>query len=149
MGAGTRAGWYSYDRLDNGGQPSASRIVPELQQLAVGMTFPALPGRTDGFTLLSFEPDRSLVLGWLAPDGAPAVTWAFLLEEAGAGTTRLIVRARGGPDYRFHGLPPSLGGPMIALVHFVMQRKQLLGIARRAEGMPATPELAAEAIVMA
>ena len=36
MGAGSRAGWYSYDWLDNGRQPSATRIVPELQHPAVG-----------------------------------------------------------------------------------------------------------------
>jgi hypothetical protein len=144
MGAGSRGGWYSYDRLDNGGLPSASRIVPELQQLTVGMTFPALPGRTDGFTLLAFEPERSLVLGWLSPDGSPTVTWAFLLEDAGEGSTRLIVRARGGPDYRFQGLPHSLSERAIGLVHFVMQRKQLLGIARRVEAIPVTPERRAE-----
>jgi hypothetical protein len=63
MGAGGRAGWYSYDFLDNGGRPSAVRIVPELQQLSVGMVFPALPGMTDGFTLLAFERDRFLILG--------------------------------------------------------------------------------------
>jgi hypothetical protein len=31
-----RAGWYSYDGLDNGGVPSAERIVPELQRAEVG-----------------------------------------------------------------------------------------------------------------
>jgi hypothetical protein len=31
MGCG-RAGWYSHDRLDNGGRPSAERIVPEWQR---------------------------------------------------------------------------------------------------------------------
>jgi hypothetical protein len=31
-----RAGWYSYDGLDNGGVPSADRIVPELQRVEVG-----------------------------------------------------------------------------------------------------------------
>ena len=31
MGAGSRAGWYSYDFLDNGRRRSAERIVPELQ----------------------------------------------------------------------------------------------------------------------
>jgi len=30
MGAG-RAGWYSWDAIDNGGTPSARRVVPELQ----------------------------------------------------------------------------------------------------------------------
>src|ERR671912_81843 len=42
MGAGSRAGWYSYDFLDNRCQPSAARIVPELQSLTAGMIFPAL-----------------------------------------------------------------------------------------------------------
>ena len=32
----SRAGWYSYDLLDNLGRPSARRIVPELQHLAPG-----------------------------------------------------------------------------------------------------------------
>lgn len=42
MGAGSRAGWYSYDVLDNGRQRSAERIIPELQQLTPGMICPAL-----------------------------------------------------------------------------------------------------------
>jgi hypothetical protein len=63
MGAGSRAGWYSYDRLDNGGRPSAIAVVPELQELTAGMIFPAAPGATDAFTLLAFERNRFLVLG--------------------------------------------------------------------------------------
>jgi hypothetical protein len=132
MGAGSRAGWYSYDFLDNGRQPSARRIVPELQSLTAGMVFPAVPGATDGFTLLAFEPERFLVLGWLSPDRSPLVTWAFVLQEL-AGSTRLIVRARGGPAYAFHGLPPWISQRLIRVVHFVMQQKQLIGIADRAE----------------
>ena len=34
-----RGGWYSYDGLDNGGVPSATRIVPELQRVEVGDVF--------------------------------------------------------------------------------------------------------------
>lgn len=133
MGAGSRAGWYSYDALDNGRQPSAERIIPELQQLAVNMTFPALPGATDGFTLLAFEPQRHLILGWVTPAGTRLMTWAFVLEDCGGQSTRLIVRARGGPEYQFHGLPWSVAKSLVTLIHFIMQRKQLLGIARRAE----------------
>ena len=133
MGAGRRAGWYSYDFLDNGRRPSASRIVPELQHLERGMIFPALPKITDGFTLLSFEPDRSLVLGWGSPGCEPTVTWAFHLVDAGMGDTRLVVRVAGSRDYRFHGLPVFLTKPLVRLVHFIMQRRQLLGIAQRAE----------------
>jgi hypothetical protein len=133
MGAGSRAGWYSYDWLDNGRQPSASRIVPELQHVAIGTLFPALPGVTEGFTVLAIEPERLLMLGWPAPDGTPEVTWTFFLEETAPGITRLLVRVRGGPGYRFHGLPLRLTRVVVRVVHLIMQRKQLLGIATRAE----------------
>ena len=65
MGA-DRAGWYSYDFIDNGRRPSADRIVPALQTVAVGDLFPAVPGATDGFHVLAFETARHLVLGWQA-----------------------------------------------------------------------------------
>jgi hypothetical protein len=133
MGAGSRAGWYSYDFLDNGRQPSAERIIPDLQHLAVRMIFPALPGAKDGFTLLAFEPQRFLVPGWLTREGACLMTWAFVLEDGANGSTRLIVRARGGPGYHFHGLPWWAAKPVVRIIHFIMQRRQLLGIARRAE----------------
>jgi hypothetical protein len=133
MGAGSRAGWYSYDWLDNGRQPSARRIRPELQHPATGTIFPAMPGVTGGFTLLALEPDHALVLGWLEPTGRPHVTWTFVLEEPAPGVTRLLVRTRGAAPYRFFGLPQTLSIPLIRLVHFIMQRRQLLGIAARAE----------------
>lgn len=134
MGAGSRGGWYSYDWLDNGRRPSARRIVPALQHPAVGEIFPAMPGTTEGFTLLAFEPERTLTLGWLAPDGALEVTWTFVLDTIAPGTTRLLVRVRAGTGYRFHGLPLMVTRIVVRLVHFIMQRKQLLGIASRAEG---------------
>jgi hypothetical protein len=133
MGAGSRGGWYSYDRLDNGGHPSATRILPYLQHVHAGTLFPALPGRTDAFHVLAVDPGRSLVLGWRAAAGPPITTWAFVLEDAANGTTRLITRSRANAQYPFFGLPRVIGDPAVRLVHFVMQRKQLLGIARRAE----------------
>ena len=133
MGAGTRGGWYSYDWLDNGRQPSATHIVPQLQHPAIGAIFPALPGVTEGFTLLAIEHERVLTLGWLTVDGSAEVTWTFVLDEVAPGVTRLLVRVRGGPGYRFHGLPRALTRLVVRVVHFIMQRKQLLGIASRAE----------------
>jgi len=134
MGAGNRAGWYSYDFIDNGRRPSADRIVPALQTVAAGDLFPAAPGATEGFHVLEFETARYLVLGWRpAPGTAPIMTWAFVLEWRTDTTTRLIVRARGGREYPFYGLPSWVGKPFIRFGHFVMQRKQLLGIAARAE----------------
>jgi hypothetical protein len=133
MGAGSRAGWYSYDVLDNGRRPSASRIIPEFQQLAVGMLFPAGPGVTDGFTLLAFGPERFLVLGWRAPGGGHVMTWAFVLEAIEEGSTRLLVRVRVRAGARVFGLPWRVAKYLVSAIHFPMQRKQLMGIARRAE----------------
>lgn len=75
MGAG-RAGWYSYDFVDNGRRHSAESLVPELQQVRVGDVFPALPGVSEGFVVLQCEPERYLVLGWPSPAGPPIMTWA-------------------------------------------------------------------------
>jgi len=134
MGAGTRAGWYSYDFIDNGRRRSANCVVPQLQTVAVGALFPALPGAHDGFHVLDFETARYLVLGWRPARGAPPVmTWAFVLEERPGDCTRLIVRAQGGRGYPFYGLPPWLGMPVIRFGHAIMERRQLLGIASRVE----------------
>ena len=137
--SGQPGGWCSYDWLDNGRQPSATRILPELQHPPVGTIFPALPGISDGFTLLAIEQERVLALGWLRPDGSVDVTWTFVLDEVASGVTRLLVRVRGGAGYRFHGLPLPLTKIAIRIVHFIMQRKQLLRIKGRAESAPASP----------
>jgi hypothetical protein len=134
MGAGSRAGWYSYDFIDNRRQPSATRIVEALQSIDVGTLFPAAPGATDGFHVLAFATGRYVVLGWRPAAGAaPIMTWSFVLDERESGHTRLVVRARGSRDYPFYGLPRWLGMPLVRCVHFVMERKQLLGIKARAE----------------
>jgi hypothetical protein len=83
--------------------------------------------------LLDFETEHFLVLGWPDAAGTLLVTWAFVLDRAGADSTRLIVRARAGGDYRFHGFPKWATGLIIPPIHFIMQRKQLIGIAGRAE----------------
>ena len=52
MGAG-RAGWYSYDFIDNGGEPSAVEIRPELQHIGVGTVLPDCRERRTGSSLWS------------------------------------------------------------------------------------------------
>jgi len=137
MGAG-RAGWYSYDLFDNGGRPSAERILPEFQNVSPGTLFPALPGATDAFVALACEPARFLILGVPRPESEPAVTWTFALEDVDTSETRLIVRVRvnGGAGRR---LPLWF----TRFIHYVMQRKQLLEIARRAEVADVITEMAA------
>ena len=131
MGA-RRAGWYSYDLIDNGGQPSAEELLPQFQTIGVGAVLPALPGVTDCFIVVAYEAQRFLILGWPSQDGTYLSTWAFVLDEMGSDQTRLIVRGRAGPGYHFHGLPLWLLKLIAPVGHYIMQRKQLLEIARRA-----------------
>jgi hypothetical protein len=125
-----RAGWYSYDGIDNGGIPSAERIVPELQHVEVGDLFAWTPDAYDGFIVKAVEPKRALVIGGDA-GSLYRVSWAFVLEPIDDSHTRLFTRARGECE--------RLAGKFRLLVfhpvHFAMQRKQLLNIKRRAESV--------------
>jgi hypothetical protein len=135
-----RGGWYSLDRLDNGGVPSADRIVPELQHLAVGDLIPARPRGDEAFAVLRLEPARSLVIGSpsLLSSEAPRpadtaawrTSWAFALQPIGEDATRLLVRVRAGyePSARL-----ALVRPALAAVHELMERVQLRNLKRRAE----------------
>jgi hypothetical protein len=143
MGAG-RAGWYSYDFIDNGGHPSAEKVLPQFQSIAVGAVLPALPGATEGFIVVAYEQEHFLVLGWPSQGGTYLSTWAFVLDEVGSNRTRLIVRGRAGPGYHFHGLPLWLLKLTAPLGHYIMQRKQLLEIARRADRSRRTPLMVVE-----
>ena len=133
MGAG-RAGWYSYDFIDNGGRPSTHRVLPEFQSVAIGTVLPALPGVTDAFTVLELEPERSLVLGWRPdPHKDPTTTWSLVLEEPRPGVTRLIERGRVRSPYRPYDLPEWLAKRLGRVAHAIMVRRHMVGLATRAE----------------
>jgi len=93
MGAG-RAGWYSWDQIDNGGTSSARNVLPELQTVGPGDIMPAVPGAADAFIVTAVEPARDLVLRVADDHGGTAVSWEHVLEPADADRTRLIVRSR-------------------------------------------------------
>ena len=59
-----RAGWYSYDKIDNGRKPSARVIIQEFQALKIGDIFPAKPNdpRGIGFKVSAIEENEYLVL---------------------------------------------------------------------------------------
>ena len=130
MGSG-RAGWYAYDSIDNGGHPSAQRIIPEFQVVKVGDVFPALPGQTQVFSLMRVDPEKDLVLGWRQPDGKVQTSWAFVLSQPRAGETRIVVRGRIADGYKPLGLPQFVAVLVAEPAHFVMERKQLLNLAWR------------------
>jgi hypothetical protein len=132
MGSG-RAGWYSYDFIDNGRVPSSKQILPEYQNVAVGTVFPALPGAQDVFVVVRCEPEHNLVLSWRLPDGRYQTTWAFVLEQSPSGQTRLIVRGRVAQGYRSFHPPQWLASLIGRPAHFIMQRNQLVNIRQRSE----------------
>ena len=85
-----RAGWYSYDLLDNLGRPSAERIIPELQQLRVRdwISMGGKPRAATAMRVKAFEPNRWLL--W-EHQGLP---WVWALKPIDQETTRLITRGR-------------------------------------------------------
>lgn len=133
-----RGGWYSWDWLDNGGVPSASRIVPELQELAVGDVLPIKARGSEGFAVLVLDRPRAMVLGdpALLPSRAPrdphapCATWAFVLEPLGTAATRLHVRVRA--EYE-PSLVASVLRRVVGALHEVMERKQLRTLKQRVE----------------
>ena len=120
-----RAGVYSYDRLDNGGVPSADQILPEFQHIEVGDILPWTPTSEDGFIVRAVEPERALVLG----EDTGSFTWTFVLEPIDATSTRLITRLR----LRYESLAYGLILRVFQPIHFGMQRRQLLNLKRRVE----------------
>lgn len=122
-----RGGWYSYDRLDNLGVSSARRIIPELQNLKVGDKLAPMEG---AFIVAALDPPRSMVLVSRNPKGRITMSWTFLLEPLEGGRSRFIERIRGRYDFNLVGLLLYLP---IEPADFVMMRKQMLNLKRRAE----------------
>jgi hypothetical protein len=117
-----RAGWYSYDWIDNDGQPSTDRILPELQQLQVGDQIPMLPGT--GARVRAIQPDRYFVAG-----DQQQGTWCLALYPVPGGC-RLVSRWR----VNWPLTPATASWILISDPGaFVMERKMLKGIKARAE----------------
>jgi hypothetical protein len=85
-----RAGFYSYDLLDNLGKPSAICIIPELQHIEVGTWIPMSGKVTEetAFSVKAFEPNH-----WMLWEKG-ASTWAWKLLPIDEGHTRLIIRLK-------------------------------------------------------
>jgi len=122
-----RAGFYSYDLLDNLGRYSSDQILPEWQQLDVGdLTAPMAnpPTPATSFTVAVMRAPFLLV--WTKPDS----TWSWSLRRLPEGGTRLVTRLR----QRYRLVPSVVVTVILAeLGDFPMMRKMLMGIKRRAE----------------
>jgi len=132
-----RGGLYSYDWLDRLfgylDRPSADSILPEFQRLAVGDEIPI--GRGQGFPVTAIAPYRTLVLSGAA-DGV-AWVWQFGLYPLDERRTRFVSR-------NLVRAPRTLGSWLFMRViepaAFLMTRRMLLGLKRRAEALATTQE---------
>lgn len=125
----SRAGWYSYDLLDNLGRPSAEVIHPEYQSIQIGDVVPMSPDGKQGMRVLGFEKDRWL-LWW---DNKGDSTWVWAIHAAGDGSSRLVSRVR----MKYRWLSPSiLFSLLVEFFDFAMMRRAMLGIKQRAEAAP-------------
>lgn len=124
MGFG-RAGWYSYDWLDNLGRKSARRVHPEWQDVVTGSKVPAGPM---AFIAAAVDAPQSFVLSTSTHGLGKRLifTLAYELREHPEGT-RLVTRMRarinlpGGRLVARYLLSPGDG---------IMVRKQLLTLQR-------------------
>lgn len=142
-----RAGWYSYDVLEDvaGTQAfvdgdSAERIIPELQELAVGDEIKLHEGIS--YRVHTLEAPRLLILSDgqsnTDPDDFIHVSWAFVLEDPEGnelpeyeGGTRLLIRWR--IDYTPKRSNEIMWKAFVEPINFVMERRMMLGLKKRAE----------------
>ncbi len=119
-----KAGWYSYDWIDNDFKPSADRIIPEYQNLQVGDKILMMPAM--GFVVHSIDAPHSIVS--LLEDGS--TSWCLGLYPIEGGGTRLVSRWRP----KFEMTPATV--LMSALAEpgtFIMEQKMLRTIRDRVE----------------
>ncbi len=144
-----RAGWYTYpwvDRylwhIDN---PSAARIVPELQDLSIDDLVPDGEPGTAFYRVAVIEAPHALVLHSTSHVPQPLRgrmtvdwTWAYELRRVDSKTTRLVLRVRATFEPWWMR---SIYDGLIVPSDFIMARSMLRGIARRAEGRQSRADL--------
>ena len=131
-----RAGFYTYDLLDNGGVRSADRILDEYQGMKVGDLVPMFHETHDlaiAYRVDSFDKRRWMLWVHRPHDGErPDSTWSWRLTALPDDGTRLLTRMK--QDYRWG--TPRLAAFNLALMEFgdfAMERRMLKGIKLRAE----------------
>lgn len=153
-----RAGWYSYDVLEDvagAGQfvdgESAERVVPELQKLNVGDQIKLHEALS--FRVHTLDPPRVMILADARnattndsyvpgkdpqPEDFVHASWTFVLEDPEdlelpefEGGTRLLIRWR--LDYTPTRAHDIMWKAFVEPINFVMERKMMLGLKKRAE----------------
>lgn len=129
-----RGGLYSYDWLDRLfgflDRPSATRILPEYQNLAVGDRIPM--GQGPSWPVAAIDRNRALVLDMRHLSPVDWV-WQFGLYPVDENRTQLVTRS----CVRTNTVWARLGTYAIEPAGFLMTRRMLLGLKQRAEALRA------------
>ena len=123
-----RAGWYSYDVLDNLARKSAETILPEFQNIQIGDLIPMSPDGKQGIWVKEFSQNEWM-LWW---DKIGDTTWVWEIYPEGENSCRLVTRVR--TKYRWLSLS-AIFNLIIEFFDLPMMRKSMLGIKKRAESM--------------
>ena len=123
-----RAGFYSYDLLDNAGHDSADRILADYQQPKVGDWMPMAGKPTDATAFKVHALRANQWLLWTKPDS----TWAWTLSPLSGGRARLVTRLKARYPWETPGYA-LLSLVLLELGDFPMMRRALKGIKARAE----------------
>jgi hypothetical protein len=124
-----RAGFYTYDLLDNAGYASADRVLEKFQRPKAGDWMPMAEAvnETTAFRFDAFKTNEWLL--WAKPDS----TWAWTLVPLAGDRTRLVTRLK----VRYDWESPAMALLSLLLIEFgdfPMMRRVLKGIKARAEG---------------
>ena len=119
---GDRGGWYSWDRLDNGGRPSAHEVHPEWQDLALGdyvkyWSAPRPRGRLAGRRARTESvPGTARVERSAGPHSRSEAATAIGLHGRAVGlpAERAARRPHTSGHRRLSGLPPSMARALLS-----------------------------------
>ncbi|MCP4634541.1 MAG: hypothetical protein GY855_16555 [candidate division Zixibacteria bacterium] len=129
----SKGGFYGFDKLDNGGNPSATEIIPEYQNLNVGDSIASgeYQGKLFNFIeVVSMEPEKSMLWVFIDTPWKDA-TWSWGLYKMDNGRTKLVSRLRKG--YTFNSFQGIIAWSLADTIEILMMRTTLLGIKLRVE----------------
>jgi hypothetical protein len=123
-----RAGWYSIDWMDNGGQPSATKILTEFQKIEEGQFIPFTPDQKNGMWVKEFKVNEYIL--WV--DKTAKATWLWYIYLNDKNETRLITRLR--TKYPWNSIW-MLYYLLYDMGDIVMMTKCMRGIKKRCESI--------------
>ena len=130
-----RGGFYSYtfiEHLSGYDTDNSIFIVPEYQSMEVGRMVPSTRAKSgarfyENWRVAEVDPGTSFVLE----------KWgAFVLKRVNFGQTRLIVRTHG---WDTPNMASRIGKYILEPLHYLMERRMLMGIRDRVEAGPGVP----------